>query len=126
MKKFIELIIGDLESKKEYKAFMKKVNLLPNDYAFVFKKIQKYMWNFGYGFGEEIINLYELFEASAAEGKHVLDVTGEDVAAFADELMALSKLDEDNGIKLGEQVELNKDIESRVEQQVKIWTNKNK
>ncbi|PFH87713.1 DUF1048 domain-containing protein [Bacillus sp. AFS088145] len=124
MKKFIELFIGDLESKKEYKAFMKKVNSLPKDYAFVFKKIQKYMWNFGYGFGEEIINLYELFEASSAEGKHVLDVTGEDVAAFADELMALSKLDGESAGLLGSQVDLKKDIERRVEQQVKIWTNK--
>ncbi|MFS0600231.1 DUF1048 domain-containing protein [Peribacillus frigoritolerans] len=124
MKKFIELIIGDLESKKEYKAFMKKVNSLPKDYAFVFKKIQKYMWNFGYGFGEEIINLYELFEASASEGKHVLDVTGEDVAAFADELMALSKLDGESVSILGGQVDLKKEIESRVEEQVKIWTNK--
>ncbi|PGS53452.1 DUF1048 domain-containing protein [Bacillus sp. AFS041924] len=124
MKKFIELIIGDLESKKEYKAFMKKVNALPKDYAFVFKKIQKYMWNFGYGFGEEIINLYELFEASSAEGKHVLDVTGEDVAAFADELMALSRLDGESTSILGGQVELGKDIENRVKQQVKIWTNK--
>ncbi|MDW7618126.1 DUF1048 domain-containing protein [Peribacillus simplex] len=124
MKKFIELIIGELESKKEYKAFMKKVNSLPKDYAFVFKKIQKYMWNFGYGFGEEIINLYELFEASAAEGKHVLDVTGEDVAAFADELMALSKLDGESASRLGGQVDLKKEIECRVEEQVKIWTNK--
>lgn len=124
MKKFIELIIGDLESKREYKVFMKKVNALPKDYAFVFKKIQKYMWNFGYGFGEEIINLYELFEASSAEGRNVLDVTGEDVAAFADELMALSKLDGESGSLLGGQVELKKEIESRVEQQVKIWTNK--
>ncbi|PEJ60865.1 cytoplasmic protein [Bacillus sp. AFS002410] len=124
MKKFIELIIGDIESKKEYKAFMKKVNSLPKDYAFVFKKIQKYMWNFGYGFGEEIINLYELFEASSAEGKHVLDVTGEDVAAFADELMALSKIGGESASFFGGKVELEKDIESRVEQQVKIWTNK--
>ncbi|MED3987555.1 DUF1048 domain-containing protein [Peribacillus simplex] len=124
MKKFIELIIGDLESKKEYKAFMKKVNSLPKDYVFVFKKIQKYMWNFGYGFGEEIINLYELFEASAADGKHVLDVTGEDVAAFADELMALSKLDGESASILGGQVDLKKEIESRVEEQIKIWTNK--
>ncbi|MED3790744.1 DUF1048 domain-containing protein [Peribacillus frigoritolerans] len=124
MKKFIELIIGDLESKKEYKGFMKKVNSLPKEYVFVFKKIQKYMWNFGYGFGEEIINLYELFEASAAEGKLVLDVTGEDVAAFADELMALSKLDGESVSILGGQVDLKKEIESRVEEQVKIWTNK--
>ena len=124
MKKFIELIIGDLESKKEYKAFMKKVNALPKDYAFVFKKIQKYMLNFGYGFGEEIFNLYELFEASAAEGKHVLDVTGEDVAAFADELMAISKLDGESESILRRNVDLKKEIASRVEQQVKIWTNK--
>lgn len=124
MKKFIELIVGDLESKKEYKVFMKKVNSLPKDYAFVFKKIQKYMWNFGYGFGEEIINLYELFEASAAEGKHVLDVTGEDVAAFADELMAVSKLDGESASILEGQVNLKEEIESRVEKQVKIWTNK--
>lgn len=124
MKKFLELIIGDLESKKEYKAFMKKVNSLPKDYSFVFKKIQKYMWNFGYGFGEEIINLYELFEASAAEGKYVLDVTGEDVAAFADELIALSKLDGESASILGGQVDLKKEIEGRVEQQVKTWTNK--
>lgn len=124
MKKFIELIIGDLESKKEYKAFMKKVNSLPKDYAFVFKKIQKYMWNFGYGFGEEIINLYELFEASAAEGKYVLEVTGEDVAAFADELMALSKLEEESASIVEGQIDWKKEMQSRVEQQVKIWTNK--
>ncbi|WP_413229393.1 DUF1048 domain-containing protein [Heyndrickxia sporothermodurans] len=97
---------------------------LPKDYAFVFKKIQKYMWNFGYGFGEEIFNLYELFEASAAEGKHVLDVTGEDVAAFADELMAISKLDGESESILRRNVDLKKEIASRVEQQVKIWTNK--
>ncbi len=124
MKNFIELIIGDLESKKEYRAFMKKVNALPKDYAFVFKKIQKYMWNFGYGFGEEIINMYELFEASAAEGKHVLDVTGEDVAAFADELMAASKPDGETTNILEDEVGWSKEIENRVEQQVKIWTNK--
>lgn len=31
--------------------------------------------------------LIELFEEGAAEGKNVLEVTGEDVAAFVDELL---------------------------------------
>lgn len=32
-------------------------------------------------------DLIELFEASAADGKHVLDVTGEDVVGFYDEFL---------------------------------------
>ena len=32
--------------------------------------------------------LIELFEAGAADGRQVLEITGEDVASFADELVA--------------------------------------
>lgn len=32
-------------------------------------------------------DLIELFEVGAAEGKRVLEITGEDVAAFCDELL---------------------------------------
>jgi DNA-binding ferritin-like protein (Dps family) len=32
-------------------------------------------------------DLIELFENGVAEGKHVLDVTGEDVATFCEELL---------------------------------------
>ncbi|MNN72802.1 hypothetical protein D3C81_1888680 [compost metagenome] len=35
--------------------------------------------------------LIDLFEASAAEGRQVLEITGEDVASFADGLVANAK-----------------------------------
>ncbi len=35
--------------------------------------------------------LIDLFEAGAAEGRQVLDITGDDVASFADELVANAK-----------------------------------
>ena len=35
---FIKLVIGDLNEKREYKKIMKRVNALPKDYSFAFKK----------------------------------------------------------------------------------------
>jgi DNA-binding ferritin-like protein (Dps family) len=47
------------------------------------------MWRFTAGDGMDIVSVLNdvlgLFETSAAEGRHALDVTGEDVAAFCDE-----------------------------------------
>ena len=40
--------------------------------------------------------LIELFETSAADGKHVLEVTGEDVAGFCDEFIRDTKKWTDN------------------------------
>ncbi len=82
-------LIGD---KKEYKMMMARVEELPDDYQFVFKKIQNYMWNFTSGNGMDMLHMqYDLFEAGAAEGRQVLEITGEDVASFADELVANAK-----------------------------------
>lgn len=50
-------------------------------------------------------DLIDLFESSAAEGKHVLDVTGEDVVGFCDELLRDTKKWTDNFRK-----KLNRDI----------------
>ncbi|WP_138751342.1 DUF1048 domain-containing protein [Paenibacillus sinopodophylli] len=84
----IKKIIGD---KKEYKAQMTRIEVLPEDYRFVFEKIHGYIWSFAVGDGSDMLKiqseLIELFEASAADGKHVLDITGEDVAGFCDELL---------------------------------------
>lgn len=88
----IKKMIGD---KKEYKEQMARVEGLPEEYQFVFKKIQGYMWNFAGGDGSDMLQtqyeLIELFEASAADGKHVLDVTGKDVVGFCDELLRDTK-----------------------------------
>jgi DNA-binding ferritin-like protein (Dps family) len=84
-----------IESKREYKEQMTRVKALPEDYQYVFKKIQGHMWNFAAGSGYDMLKIHydliELFEAGAADGKHVLEITGEDVAAFCDELLRSAK-----------------------------------
>lgn len=92
----IKLIIGDLNEKREYKQMMKRVDSLPKDYNFAFKKIQKYMYSVGAPGGDITIftditmfmDLVDLFEASAADERQVIDVIGSDVGKFCDEFMS--------------------------------------
>ena len=80
-----------IAAKREYRRQMARVEALPEDYQYVFKKIQSHMWMFAAGSGYDMLKIHydliELFEAGAAEGKPVLEITGEDVAAFCDELL---------------------------------------
>ena len=46
-KSFTNLIIGDLDAKRAYKKLMKRVDVLPEDYKFTFRKIQQYMYRVG-------------------------------------------------------------------------------
>lgn len=96
----LEYIKKMLEDKKEYREQMARVNALPEEYRFVFHKIQNYMWEFVGGDGLDTLktqyDLIELFEAGAAENKRVLDITGKDVAYFCDELMRDNKQWRDN------------------------------
>jgi DNA-binding ferritin-like protein (Dps family) len=54
-------------------------------------EIKKYLWRFTAGDGMDIVailkDLLELFETGATDGKRALEVTGQDVAAFCDELL---------------------------------------
>ncbi len=92
MVNFIKKILGD---KKEYKDMMARVEALPGDYPEVYQKICSYMWGFSSGSGMDMLRiqygLIELFEDAAADGKDVLEVTGEDVTAFANELADQAK-----------------------------------
>lgn len=84
------------EDKREYRAQKAKVEALPQDYRFVYRKMEDYMWGFAGGDGFDMLHtqyaLIQLFEESAAQGLHVLDVTGQDVAGFCDELIRDNKL----------------------------------
>lgn len=77
--------------KREYRQKQARAKALPEDYAYVYQKIQHYMWGHAGGSGMDMMpilsDLLDLFETGAAEGKPVLEVTGEDVAAFCDELL---------------------------------------
>ena len=88
MLKWIKQMIGD---KRAYRAMMARVKALPEAYRYVFQKAQDYMWMYAGGDGSDMLQamhaLVELFEESAAEGRQVLDVTGEDIVGFCDEFI---------------------------------------
>ncbi len=84
-----------IEGKKEWRAHMARVKALPPDYQIVYKELQKYLFKVGpveltEGTGL-LSGIVDLFEECAALGKGVLDVTGNDVAAFCDGLIKDSK-----------------------------------
>ena len=81
--------------KRKYKQQEQRVEALPEDYRYVYRQIQQYMWSNSGGSGMDMLpifaDLLELFETGVAEGKSVWDFTGEDVAAFCDELLRNAK-----------------------------------
>ncbi len=80
-----------IEGKKEWRAHVARVKALPNDYQIVYHELQKYLYKVGPVDTAEGMSLLsgvvDLFEQGAADGKVVLEVTGRDVAAFADALL---------------------------------------
>lgn len=95
MLKIFEKLVGSVDAKKEYKEMMKRVKLLPPDYYFAFNKMQKYMWKHAAGNGYDMLHIQyeiiELFEIGASSGKNVVEIVGEDVASFCDELLKTVK-----------------------------------
>jgi DNA-binding ferritin-like protein (Dps family) len=83
------------QEKRRYKQMQARAKALPEEYVFMFDKIQHYMLIHAAGDGIGMIpifaDLLDLFEAGVAEGKRVLEITGTDVAAFCDELLRNTK-----------------------------------
>jgi DNA-binding ferritin-like protein (Dps family) len=84
-----------IKGKKEWRAHMVRVKALPQDYQIVYKEIQKYLFKVGpveltEGTGL-LSGIVDLFEEGVSMGKGVLEVTGNDVAAFCDDLIKDSK-----------------------------------
>ncbi len=105
-----------MEGKREYKQQMERVAALPEDYRYVFKKIQEYTWMHAGGDGMDMLQIHydliNLFEAGAADGKTVLEVTGEDVADFCEELLKSA-----NTYTESWQDKMNRDIARKLEKQ---------
>lgn len=88
MGKIINTIIGDLNEKKEYRQTEARAKALPAEYADAYKEIRDYLFGTsGIMTMEPLRTLVEILEEAAAHKRSVLDVTGPDVAAFADELV---------------------------------------
>jgi len=108
MSKILDVIIGSIEDKKEWNAMEKRAKALPSDYRIVYNEIKQYFWS-GAGPLNSSVDLFkgllELFEEGVANGKLVLEITGNDVAAFSDELVRGEKTYAENLRK-----KLNRDI----------------
>jgi DNA-binding ferritin-like protein (Dps family) len=90
MNDFLNKIIGDLEGKKEWKALETRAKALPEDYRTVYDEIKHYVWQGGTGVMDPsnmFKRLVDTFEDGATNGKNVVEITGNDVAAFIDSLI---------------------------------------
>lgn len=79
-----------IEGKREWRAHLARVKALPPDYVIVYKEIQKYLFKVGpvgLADGALLSGVVDFFEEGAAAGKGVLDLLGDDVAAFCDDLV---------------------------------------
>ena len=97
------------EGKREWRAHMARVKALPQDYRIVYQEIQKYLFKVGpveLGVGCGLLSgIADLFAEGAAAGKGVLEVTGQDVAAFCDGLIQDSRTYTDRRLEsVGRQV----------------------
>ncbi|MFA6198146.1 MAG: DUF1048 domain-containing protein [Patescibacteria group bacterium] len=92
MGNFLKKIIGDKKAWKEMEA---RAKVMPRDYQVVYGEIKKYLWKYPAGTGMDTVSILEgllgLFETGSADGKNALEITGEDVAAFCDELLKNTK-----------------------------------
>jgi DNA-binding ferritin-like protein (Dps family) len=87
--KWIELVTGSLEQKKEYRQHKKRMDALPEPYRGVAKAVFRYfMYNGGLVEGDTIVTMMgdfvELWERAAADGTPVRDIVGDDPVEFAD------------------------------------------
>lgn len=87
MKNIFTAIIGDFKEKDRYLKNEERVKSLPKEYSEAYAKIKKYLWNTGMMTIDPLVTLVDLLEEAAANGKHVTDVIGTDVASFADDLV---------------------------------------
>ena len=88
MRNFLKDMLG---GKREWRQMQERAAALPRDYRIVYDEIMKYLFKFSAGSGMDTVallnDLLGLFESGAADGRRALEVTGEDVAAFCDELL---------------------------------------
>ncbi len=83
-----------IEGKKQWRAHMARVKALPPDYQIVYKEIQRYLFKVGpvdLPDGRLLSGIVDFFEEGVADGKGVLEIIGNDVAAFCDDLVKDSR-----------------------------------
>ncbi|WP_440074180.1 DUF1048 domain-containing protein [Streptosporangium sp. OZ121] len=83
-----------IEGKRQWRAHVARVKALPPDYQIVYKEIQRYLFKVGpvdLPDGSLLSGIIDFFEEGVAAGKGVLELIGNDVAAFCDDLIKDSR-----------------------------------
>lgn len=83
-----------IEGKKQWRTHLARVKALPPDYQIVYKEIQRYLFKVGpiaLPDGPLLPGIVDFFAEGAAAGKGVLELIGNDVAAFCDDLVKDSR-----------------------------------
>jgi DNA-binding ferritin-like protein (Dps family) len=79
-----------IDGKKQWRAHMARVKAFPPDYQIVYKEIQRYLFKVGpvqLPDGRLLSGIVDFFEEGVAAGKGVLELIGNDVASFCDDLV---------------------------------------
>jgi len=83
-----------IEGKRQWRSHMARVKALPPDYQIVYKELQRYLFKIGpvgLADGSLLSEIVDFFEEGVAAGKGVLELIGNDVAAFCDDLVKDSR-----------------------------------
>lgn len=91
--KWIELVTGSLEQKKQYRQYKAKVAQLPANYRAAFEALERYlMYAGGIAKGDVVVRMYgdlvDLFEQAAADGTPIREIVGADPAEFVETFIA--------------------------------------
>lgn len=79
-------------AKAQWLSLQKRSKQLPEDYHFVYKEIQKYLIKVApIDLIDDLDEILNIFEDAASSNKDVLNITGSDVAAFADGIITDQK-----------------------------------
>lgn len=91
--KWIELVTGSLEEKRQYKQYRARLRQLPSNYRAAAEAVERYlMYAGGIAKGDVLVRMYgdlvELFEVSAANSTPVREIVGDDPAEFVEAFVA--------------------------------------
>jgi DNA-binding ferritin-like protein (Dps family) len=87
--RWIELVTGSLEQKRQYRQYRARIEALPEPYRTVAKALERYfMYNGGVTDGETALRMWgdfaDLWERAAADGTPVRAIVGDNPVEFAD------------------------------------------
>jgi len=87
--RWIELVTGSLEQKKQYRQYKARIEALPEPYRAAAKALQRYFtYSGGMTDGETTLKMFgdfaDLWEAAAADGTPVRAIVGDDPVEFAE------------------------------------------